>query len=119
MHRYHMKIRLLVTLCVALCACDGGPTIPSSNPTIRGVISGPGDLGSVLVTADNDSTSCNIAVRAQVQTGRAHILHRSGGGGSVSDLKAGVVVSVWTTGLVLDTCPGIVTATTIVIEDTV
>lgn len=115
-----MKSTLLTALCVAIYGCGGGdsPTIPTSDAAIRGSIRGRGDLGSMLVVASAaDSTSCDPKSRAQVQLGHAPILFRSGGTASASSLQVGVFVSVWITGLVLDTCPAIVTAQVIVIED--
>ena len=105
---------------VAVLACGGdGPTIPSSEPAIRGTVRGPGDLGSLLVVAPGvqTSTSCDLKTSAQVQLGHAPILFRSSGTASASALQVGVLVSIWITGPVLDTCPGIVTARLILIED--
>jgi hypothetical protein len=102
---------------VGLIACADSPAIPGSDPAIRGAIRGPGDLGSFLVVAGADSLSRDIHRRAQVQLGRADIVRRSGGSAPATELKVGIVVSVWSTGLTLDVCPGIVTAATIVIED--
>ena len=116
-----MKGKFLAALCLATYACAGdshGPTIPSSGAAIRGSIRGRGDPGSMLVAASlADSVSCDPTRRAQVQLGQAPILIRSGGTASTSGLQVGVFVSVWITGPVLDTCPGIVTAQIIVIED--
>ena len=116
-----MKGKFLAALCLATYACAGdshGPTIPSSGAAIRGSIRGRDDLHSMLVVASlADSTSCDPSRRAQVELGQAPILIRTGGTASASDLQVGVFVSVWITGPVLDTCPGIVAAQLIVIED--
>jgi hypothetical protein len=99
-------------------SCSEVVTLPRSEPTIRGTIRGPGDVGSLLIVAGADTVSCDIHQRAQVQVARAEVLRRSGGSASAADLKIGVLVSAWTAGIILDECPGIVAGTTIVIEDT-
>jgi len=105
----------IVTSCLLL-ACVDGPTIPRGAPTIRGTVRGPGELGSLLIQAGADSTSCDTSARAYVQMGHATIVRRAGGRAPATALQVGTVVSVWTTGAVLDMCPGIVTAAVVVIE---
>jgi hypothetical protein len=113
-----MRYALQLAVCLATVAgCSDGPLIPHSEPTIRGVIQGPGDYGGLIIVAGSNHSACDIHLRAQVQVSRAKILRRSGGSATSSALAAGTLVSAWTTGLTVDVCPGIVSATTVVIED--
>ncbi len=90
---------------------------PEGTPTIRGVIRGPGEGGSLMIVAEGDSLSCDVSRRAQVRIGGAKISLRSGREAPSGSLLVGSVVAVWTSGLILDVCPGIVSATHIVIEE--
>jgi hypothetical protein len=90
--------------------------IPSEAPTIRGAITGSTNYG-LMVIAPGGEAACDHTQRSQVAVGEASIRRRSGGSASISDLVVGTTVSVWITGVILESCPPIVTAEFVVIED--
>jgi hypothetical protein len=99
-----------------LTGCWEHVLIPTSAPTIRGTIRGPGDLGSLLVESGTPET-CDLKDAAQVIVkGDTPIFRRSRKSARQSDLTVGTIVSVWSSGRPLQTCPGIIAATTVVIE---
>ena len=90
--------------------------IPSEPPTIRGTITAPTEYG-VLVIAPGAETACDHTRRAQVTLRDASIRRRSGASASVSDLAVGTTVSVWITGSIRESCPPIVDARFVVLEE--
>ncbi|HEY0971843.1 MAG TPA: hypothetical protein VGE02_12815 [Gemmatimonadales bacterium] len=112
---------LLAAVTLAGCGSieDPGAELPTTPPVITGTIVGAGDLGSQLVVANPVAPigSCDLRDRAQVRFTGSTIMTRSGAAASGADLTVGRMVSVWTTLPILDTCPAIVSATTVVIED--
>jgi hypothetical protein len=90
--------------------------IPSEPPTLRGTITGS-TSGRFLVVAPGGEAACDHTQRAQVTVGDASIRRRSGGSATTSDLVVGTTVSVWITGSILESCPPIVFATVVVIEE--
>ena len=101
---------------IGLFGCSLTTALPDSEPVIRGTIRGPGDLGSLMVVADGHVNSCDVAERLQIQLGSARIRRRSGGEAHRNELTVGTLVSVWTTGAILDVCPGIARASVVVLE---
>lgn len=121
-HSHAMGVSAMTSLFVAaffagMSGCSPGPVTPESSPTIRGTIRGPGESGSLMIVAGVDSLSCELDRRAQVRFANAKIYRRSGVAAARDELQVGTEVSVWTTGIVLDVCPGIVSAIHAVIED--
>lgn len=102
-----------LTLAAAL-SCTN--PIPMEPPLLRGNVTAPTSEG-ILVVAPGGEAACDVTQRAQVRLRDATIRRRSGGSAAVSDLVAGTNVSVWTTGAVMESCPPIVIASTVVIEE--
>ena len=106
-------------LCLALLLAIGAGCvnpIPSEPPTIRGTVTAPTSYG-VLVIAPGAETACDHTRRAQVTLRDASIRRRSGGSATASDLAVGTTVSVWITGSIRESCPPIVDAKFVVIEE--
>ncbi len=111
--------KLLATvgaILIGVVGCSLSTALPDSEPVIRGTIRGAGDLGSLMVVADGHANSCDVNQRLQIQVGNAKIRRRSGGEAQRNELTVGTPVSVWTTGAILDQCPGIARASVVVIE---
>ena len=104
----------LALLFAAVAGCVN--PIPSEPPTLRGTVTAPTSYG-ILVIAPGAETACDHTRRAQVTLRDASIRHRSGGSATVSDLTVGTTVSVWITGSIRESCPPIVDARFVVIEE--
>jgi hypothetical protein len=107
----------VVVLAFALAtAANCSDPLLSKPPTITGNVVAAWNH-QLLVVAPGGDVACDIAQRAQVGIERATIIRRSGGTASAADIVVGTTVSAWTTGGVLESCPGQVGAKIVVIED--
>jgi len=116
--RYRNQIRRagVIALIVAL-GCHG-PTIPESDPYIRGTISFVDSYGYMVQNPAGCNWSGPACAAAQAYVSASTpIFWRAGGRAQLSDLVPGRVVSVWIQGPVLERLPPIVGAASVVIED--
>lgn len=113
----NLRTREICFLGLLLIAAGCLHSLPSEPPTIRGNIAGT-MKNEVLVVAPGGEAGCDRNQRLGVVIGpRTVIRRRSGGLATASDLMVGTSVSVWIAGHVLESCPGIVGAKIVVIEN--
>lgn len=105
---------------------DTGAPIDGEVPWISGVIASRRPAGSdgspaarLLVAGPPRASLPACAASAYINYDQATtVMHRSGEPADAAALIAGRSVSVWITGIILDSCPSQAAATRIVIEDT-
>jgi hypothetical protein len=108
--------RVLVLAFAVVTAASCSDPLLSKPPTISGNVAATWSH-RLLVVAPGGDVACEIAQRAQVSIERATVIRRSGGFASAADIGVGTAVSVWSTGGVLESCPGQIGAKIVVIED--
>lgn len=117
--RRHLLLLIMATFAGCGSVEDPVTTLPTTPPIITGTIVDPFEENIRLVVGSLVAPpgSCSGGDRLQVRLGKGKIMFRSGAPASAAELTDGRLVSVWSTQPILDSCPGIVSATTTVIED--
>lgn len=106
---------LAAALGAAAAGCVGPATAPDEPPFIRGTITRVGPDRGFLV--EGEPGPGHREDKAYVRAGAgAALLRRGGGRASAADLAVGRVVSVWITGVVLESYPVQVQARAVVLE---